>query len=58
MKTIITSKRFWVALATAATAIGAAYGGEISWGQAINTAIAAALGLIVAYTVREPEGGK
>lgn len=47
LKGIFTSRKFWAALAAVATAIGTAYGGEITWTQAIQSIVA----IVAAYIV-------
>ena len=46
-KGIFTSRKFWAAIAAVATVIGAAYGSEITWTQAIQSLV----GIVAAYIV-------
>ena len=53
MKGIFTSRKFWMTISVIATSIGAAFGGEITWLQAIQAITAAAFGYVIGTAVED-----
>jgi len=53
MKGIWKSRKFWATLAAAATAVGGAIAGEITWAQAIQAVLVAASSYTVATGVQK-----
>jgi hypothetical protein len=47
------SKRVWLCIAAIATAIGTAFGGDITWIQAVQAIVAAIMALILGLSVRD-----
>ena len=42
---LLKTKTFWVALAAVCSAVGLAFGGEISWGEAVQMVVLGLLGI-------------